>query len=154
MMLAHRGPVDLLNGQKIDIGKSLAWNNEKEFHHVFPRAYMKSRDRSDFNSLANIVMLTSKSNIEISAKPPSVYLSEIRRDVGDQGFFNRLSTCLIPPGAADAALRDDYDEFLRLRSELLQQVAMELIGPLEGTIEEVSPELVEDEEPTANEEVD
>ena len=35
LMLAHANPVDLLTGQSIDVGKSLAWNNDKEYHTSF-----------------------------------------------------------------------------------------------------------------------
>lgn len=37
LLLADHGPVDLLNGQKISVDKSLAWSNDKEYHHFFRR---------------------------------------------------------------------------------------------------------------------
>ena len=46
LMLAHQQPVDLLTGQRIYIGKSLAWNNDKEFHHLFPGPTLRRTARS------------------------------------------------------------------------------------------------------------
>lgn len=40
LMLAEGSPLDLVNGQKIDVDKSLAWSNDKEYHHFFPQAYL------------------------------------------------------------------------------------------------------------------
>jgi hypothetical protein len=41
IILGHERPIDLLTGQKIDVAKALAWVNAKEFHHFFPRDYLK-----------------------------------------------------------------------------------------------------------------
>ncbi|MCE6995617.1 DUF262 domain-containing protein [Saccharothrix sp. S26] len=129
LFLAQRGPVDLLTGQKIDVGKSLSWSNDKEFHHLFPRAYV-TREISGGkpNKVANIIMLTSLSNIKIKDKAPSVYLGEIRKEIGDSKFYARMSASLVSREAADAALVDDYETFLRTRAHDLQALAMELAG--------------------------
>ena len=37
LILAHEAPLDLVNGQRIDVDKSLAWSNDKEYHHFFRR---------------------------------------------------------------------------------------------------------------------
>jgi hypothetical protein len=36
LTLSQASPRDVLNGQRIDPGKSLAWGNDKEFHHEVP----------------------------------------------------------------------------------------------------------------------
>ncbi|SER76309.1 DUF262 domain-containing protein [Actinokineospora terrae] len=127
LMLAHEGPVDLLTGQKIDTGKSLAWSNDKEYHHLFPKAYVaRSEKWSKPNKVANIIMLSSISNIKIRDKAPSGYLGALREQIGDKPFYNRLSKSLVSREAADAALVDDFDTFLRIRAEDLQSRAVEL----------------------------
>lgn len=129
LMLAHHSPVDLLTGQKIDAGKSLSWANDKEYHHFFPRGFMRTKGAgAHVNRIANIVMLTSESNIRIRDRAPSEYLGELRRSIGGDELFSRLSTCLVPRDAAEAALEDDYERFLQLRSTALQSRAMELIS--------------------------
>jgi hypothetical protein len=76
IILAHRDPVDLLTGQRIDPGNALAWTNQKEFHHFFPRDYLENKGvaRQRINALANIVMLTSDSNKKISCQGSREFL--------------------------------------------------------------------------------
>src|SRR5947208_4414478 len=67
LMLAHNHPVDLINGQVIDVDKSLAWSNDKEYHHVFPQQFLaQAKPIQEANIVGNIVLLTSASNIYIS----------------------------------------------------------------------------------------
>ncbi|WIX83309.1 DUF262 domain-containing protein [Amycolatopsis carbonis] len=134
IMLAHEKPVDLLTGQRIDVGKSLSWANDKEFHHFFPRNYIAQSKAvmPPANKVANIIMLTSDSNIKISDKAPSEYLNMIQNEMGKEELQARLAKSLVPPAALEAALQDDYDEFLRLRSHELQQRAVLLTGETDG----------------------
>ena len=130
LMLAHGEPLDLLNGQKIDVDKSLAWSNDKEYHHFFPQGYLSRRavPGSSSNVVGNIILLTSKSNIEIRDRAPSDYLSEILASSGRDQLVRRLESNLVPAEALDAALADNYPEFLRLRSKHLQARAEQLAG--------------------------
>jgi hypothetical protein len=77
LMLSYQDPVDMLTGHRVDARRSLAWSNDKEFHHFFPQAYLKDQGVSGgrVNAAANIVLLSSVSNIRISNSPPSKYLS-------------------------------------------------------------------------------
>nr|VFJ86718.1 MAG: Protein of unknown function DUF262 [Candidatus Kentron sp. LFY] len=48
LLMAQMTPLDLIDAKKIDIDKSLSRYNRKEYHHVFPQAFlMKSRGVSD-----------------------------------------------------------------------------------------------------------
>ncbi|MEV5695834.1 GmrSD restriction endonuclease domain-containing protein [Micromonospora globbae] len=130
IMLAHQQPVDLLTGQRIDVGKSLSWSNDKEYHHFFPRDYLKAQGvpARRANSIANIILLTSISNIRISNKPPSVYLADIREAVGDAVLQDRLRRSLVSEKALAAALNDDFKAFLNARASDLQEHALKLAG--------------------------
>jgi hypothetical protein len=131
LMLAARKPVDLKNGQVIDTDKSLAWNNDKEFHHFFPQAYLKNVKKLSANEsglVANIVMLTSASNIIIRDQAPSDYLQDIIDADGRAILIDRLGKSLISEEALDAALADDYEAFLSLRAQLLHEVARTLVS--------------------------
>ena len=130
IMLAHERPVDLVTGQQIDAGKSLSWGNDKEYHHFFPRDYLRGQGVTTRRSgaVANIVLLTSVSNIRISNKPPSVYLSAIGKEVGEEELRSRLAKLLISDEAYEAAMADDYAAFLRARSRDLQARALALVG--------------------------
>ena len=43
IMFGSASPIDLLTGQKIDVDKSLAWSNDKEFHHFFRRRISRGK---------------------------------------------------------------------------------------------------------------
>jgi hypothetical protein len=127
IILAHNSPIDILTGQNIDVTKSLAWTNSKEYHHLFPRDYLKSIgiEAARANSLSNIIMLTSASNKQISNRPPSDYLKEVEAVAG--GNLNLwLNSNLISEAAFTAALNDDYDSFLQARSQTIDEVVTRL----------------------------
>jgi hypothetical protein len=129
LMLGHDTPLDLLNGQKIDIDKSLSWSNDREFHHFFPQRYLGKRGKDlDPNLIANVVLLTSRNNINIRDKAPSFYLREVINDIGRTELEHRLRSNLVPAEAIEAALMDDYDAFLDARSKYLHEHAQRLTG--------------------------
>jgi hypothetical protein len=138
IMLAHHRPVDLVNGQLIDVDKSLAWSNDKEYHHLFPQAYLARGGiaASGSNVVGNIILLTSRSNLDIRDSAPSLYLKEIITRSGRDELLARLRTNLVPEEALEAAMRDDYDAFLKARGAFLHETARTLAGE---TSEEVVP---------------
>jgi len=129
IVLSHRGPTDLLSGQTIDTGRTLAWENQKEFHHFFPRDYLKNQGiaANRINCLANFVMLTSASNKRISNQAPSDYLAEVEAAAGTE-LEGWLGANLISMEAFEAAKADDFAKFLALRSETLHKVILPLAG--------------------------
>lgn len=129
-MLAYEEPLDLVTGQRIDVGRALSWQNDKEFHHFFPRAFLRSRgvNNARANVCGNLVMLSSVSNIWVSDRPPSQYLQDLADIEGEPALRRRLSTCLVEEEAYQAALRDDFDTFLRVRAETLHRRLMGLIN--------------------------
>lgn len=130
LLLAYEDPLDLLTGQRIDVGRALSWQNDKEFHHFFPRAFLRARGVSaaKANVCGNVILLTSHSNIWVSDRPPSQYLRDLADIEGEDALRGRLRTCLVEEEAYQAALRDDYGTFLRVRSEALHRRLMALIG--------------------------
>lgn len=127
--LAHHSPIDLLTGAAIDPGQALAWENQKEFHHFFPRDYLKNQDvpQTRINCLANIVMLTSASNKRISNRAPSDYLKEVEKAAGEN-LQAWLDSNLISEAAFEAAKKDDFEKFLALRAETLHRQLLPLAG--------------------------
>jgi hypothetical protein len=120
IILAHTGPMDLLTNQKIDAVKSLSWTNAKEFHHIFPKAFLEKRGVSsnNINCLANFIMLTSASNKKILKKSPSNYFMEVAENAGVELEF-LLNSNLISDLAFSAALEDDFERFIDLRAETI-----------------------------------
>lgn len=118
MLLAFRQPLDVLTGQKIDVSQALHQGNTREFHHLFPRNYLKNAKKSESreaNVLANIVMLTSASNKIISNRPPSDYLRQAKQSLG-KSFRDVMFSNLISDSALSAALNDDYEGYLKARA--------------------------------------
>jgi hypothetical protein len=128
LMLAFADPLDLLTGERIDLAKSLSWSADREFHHFFPKDYLKGKGVASElgNSTANIVLLTSASNIAISNRAPSSYLREIEEEVGRDELVRRAASCLIPEDALDCGFSDFHDAFLIARSNFLTEVAKRL----------------------------
>ena len=129
LILAYQTPVDILTGQTIDVAKALAWQNSKEFHHIFPQAFLKTRGltSAQVSPLANMAYLTSASNKKISDQAPSVYFKALLDEHGDaaKGW---LAHNLIDQAAIDAALKDDFEAFLDARSNAIHGVARQLTG--------------------------
>jgi hypothetical protein len=129
LMMSYQDPADILTGQRIDARKSLAWSNDREYHHLFPKNFLKGKvSPGRANAVANIILLSSASNIRITSKAPSKYLAELISEFGKQEVLKRLSTVLVNADALVAALSDDYDSFLTARGATLQQYALGLAG--------------------------
>jgi hypothetical protein len=122
IILCHHGPRDLLTGQKVDIAKALSWTNSKEFHHVFPREYVRKQrpeKLGQVNCLANIVLLSSDSNKKISDRSPSDYWKDVAAAAGNK--LGELLACnLISGEAYTAALADNFDGFIQERAKAIQ----------------------------------
>jgi hypothetical protein len=128
IVLSYHQPVDLLTGQVIDTAKALAWTNAREFHHFFPRNHLKQHgyQNSNFiNCLANIVMLTSASNKEITMRAPSDYLKDVQEAAGAD-LEKWLQSNLVSERAYEAALEDDFEIFLRERRTSIHEAILDL----------------------------
>jgi len=130
LMLSFADPVDLVTGQRIDARRSLAWSNDKEFHHFFPKAYLLGEGAKPgaANAVGNIILLTSISNIQISSSAPSEYLKILVADLGRDELVRRLATVMVSEEALDAALENDFDSFMKIRAATLHEAALQLAG--------------------------
>ena len=146
LLFSDKTPLDLKTGQIIDIDKSLSWSNDKEFHHFFPQAYLSKQGikSAKGNVPGNIILLTSKSNIEISDSAPSNYLQKIINSDGRDALLERAESNLVPAAAIDAALADDFEQFLNIRATHLHGIAESLAGVNSDGLVEVSPEEIDD----------
>lgn len=124
ILLAYQAPKDFLTGQAIDVDKALAWQNNKEFHHFFPQAFLRAKGVATprISSLANMVYLSSASNKLISDRAPSEYVAELLAQYGTEARA-WLASNLIDDAAIDAALADDYEAFLVARSNVINERA-------------------------------
>jgi hypothetical protein len=127
-MLATAEPRDLRSGNRINTGASLAMANEMQFHHFFPRRWLKSQGVADneANALANIVLLTAISNQLVADHSPAAYLTYEMGYCDKDEMARRLATSLVSERAFEAALSNNYAEFVGVRAEMLLGLAEEL----------------------------
>jgi hypothetical protein len=119
LLLASAHPKNLVNGLSIDIEYALSEYNKKEYHHVYPRAHLKRLGRGDeCNVLSNIIMLTSRSNKQISDADPKSYVLSLAEDLGDAAEEVFLSNLLPPPNQFDYS-GSEFADFLHARGILL-----------------------------------
>nr|VFK66535.1 MAG: hypothetical protein BECKUNK1418G_GA0071005_10976 [Candidatus Kentron sp. UNK]VFK68436.1 MAG: hypothetical protein BECKUNK1418H_GA0071006_100241 [Candidatus Kentron sp. UNK] len=114
LLMAQMTPLDLINGQRIDIWKSLARYNRKEYHHVFPKAFLESRGcpNDKMSCVLNFCFLSSDSNKIISNASPSDYFFS---HVSEQDFNKILKSNLLPINK-QVYKENDYEGFLEKRS--------------------------------------
>ena len=86
VMLAGKKPKNITNGESIDTEMALSIFNNKEFHHIFPKDFLKRLgvDPAQRNSISNVCMLSSSQNKQVLTTPPSSYLVKSATDLGDK----------------------------------------------------------------------
>ncbi len=124
LLLAQNKPLNFIQGTIISLDNVLSKGNRKEFHHIFPKGYLKKLDCNyqdgQINCLANFSILSRTDNNKIKDKAPSQYINEMPSD--NQVLANILSTHF----CFDEMFKDDYDTFLDKRAQLLLAKAKEL----------------------------
>jgi len=126
LLLAQKQPLNLLNGNNIDIGSSLSTYNRKQYHHIFPRTFLKEKgvDQQEINSICNFCILPSDANKQIGAKAPSDYMFQM---VPEKDFSSILESNLMPL-KKHVYEKNDYQTFLKLRAQLIIQFLDKLLA--------------------------
>jgi hypothetical protein len=122
-LLAQFKPRSFLTGMTVDLSNSLAAYNAREFHHIYPKAFLSDAGIGfhEANVIANICLLTSNDNNLIKDRNPAEYFRDIQSDQKDQ----IMNAALIPLSVSDGS--KPFAEFIRLRAETLSKYASELI---------------------------
>jgi|SRR5581483_608309 len=126
LALASLKPRNITNGATIDVAIALSQFNKKEFHHVYPRAFLKqNKIPGEQNAIANICMLASSENKLISDDDPKIYMPKIIEALDSQAEEVFASNALPSPAQFryEAAA---FDEFLGERCGIISS----LIGRL------------------------
>lgn len=99
----------------------------REYHHLFPRAYLEARDFSQrqIDRVLNCALVSWKTNRTISAKTPSEYLMERigGTSLGKKEVSRRLASHLIP---LDEFMSNNYEAFLASRAEKTEALMRKL----------------------------
>ena len=108
-------PKSFANNSDLILNESnLSRSNGRNYHHIFPTAYLKKQDIGNSNVIANIALINEEDNLKIGSKSPSEYMSEFKNN---SLLMDTLSTHLIDDIEAYGISTNNYELFLRKRSE-------------------------------------
>jgi len=117
-LFAYHKPESFSDASIVNISNHwLKQANSKNYHHFFPRAYLKKRGVDDLkvNNIVNITIVDDYLNKrEIKAKAPSIYMKKFERENLD--LSETMQTHLIIDLDKFGVWDDDYDRFLEKRS--------------------------------------
>lgn len=133
-LLARRHPVSILDDgiNLVPLERYSTRANRKDRHHIFPRGPLRNADvpLSEYNSIANVCLLTAEENQRISSRRPFSYL---RAPASRKKQFNsKMRRHLIPhddgSGLWERRLKSGFRRFVKARAELLCRAFQEEAG--------------------------
>lgn len=131
-VLAINDPKSFDTHASIDLENSaMQRGNSKNFHHFFPKAFLKKRglgsSELDANSIMNITLVDDYLNKRsIRARAPSEYLSEFYK--ANPKFKSSMQSHFINVSDEAPVWSDNYEEFLMQRAELIISQLKLLLG--------------------------
>ncbi|MDO5631189.1 MAG: DUF262 domain-containing protein [Paracoccus sp. (in: a-proteobacteria)] len=132
-VLARQNPRAFDNhNHQVDLDNStMQAANSKNFHHFFPKAFLKNNGVPpgiSENSVVNITLVDAWLNkAKIKARAPSDYMAEFR---SASRFLQSAATHFIDAGPDSPIWRDDYAAFLADRAARIAQELERLTAPL------------------------
>lgn len=123
-LLAQLRPKSFLTGSEVDLGSVLSSYNARQFHHIYPKAYLAANGVAfhQANIISNICFLSASENNAISDKNPEDYFKNIPIAQKTEIF----EAALIPDEAKNGDL--PFEEFIRLRTEKLINIGQKLMN--------------------------
>lgn len=126
LALATAHPRNLTNGAKIDVSGALSSFNQKEFHHIYPKAFLKRTKKiTNYDSLINICMLAASENKRISDDDPNDYLPKAVTLLGAEATAVFQSNLLPDPNTSNYR-KLDFHSFLEQRVVVLDNYLSQL----------------------------
>ncbi len=108
--------------------------NNIDDHHIFPDTYLEKKgiEKELRDCVLNHTLIDRETNQSINARPPSIYMTEIReewrKERGEDKFEELLRSHLLPTGADSPFWSDNYGIFLDWRQEAVWQEIVKLTG--------------------------
>ncbi len=128
-LYSYLQPKNIKDNSDIDLVKNFTNYSVNNFHHIFPRNYLKKvkhPSRSYEDSIVNIMFAPRLLNIEMSDRAPREYLEEFQ--IENEDFNKSLKTHLIK-GIDECGLREnDFNKFLDVRAVTITEKFRELAG--------------------------
>ncbi len=115
-LLAYQEPKDFQDNGKVILDNSwLKVASSKNYHHFFPKAYLKNKTVLNSNSLVNITFVSDHLNKrKIGAKSPSNYIGDFQDENSE--INKALNSHFIDLNGFGID-SDDYDTFLQSRAK-------------------------------------
>ena len=130
-LLSCRGPKRFNTSAQVLLDNSnLKASTSKNYHHFFPRAFLKKNgfDDSRNNSIMNIVLVDDYLNKrKIKARPPSEYVREFEEENPNIGKV--FDTHYISSPEEMGIYNDDYELFIEKRAALIAEALNEILNP-------------------------
>ena len=138
-LLAYSEPKDFQDNGKVILDNSwLKMANSKNYHHFFPKSYLRKQGIGNENSIVNITLVGADLNKrKIRAKAPSIYIQDFLDE--NDGLHKSIKSHLIDNIDDFGIHSDDYSVFLEKR-------ATSIFNALKNRIELTTTEKVEDTE--------
>ncbi len=115
-LLAYQEPKDFQDNGKVILDNSwLKVASSKNYHHFFPKAYLKDKTQFNSNSLVNITFVSDHLNKrKIGAKSPSTYIGDFKDENAD--INTALNSHFIDLDGYGIE-SNDYEVFLQARAK-------------------------------------
>src|SRR3989339_1430950 len=115
-LLAYHEPKDFQDNGKVILDNSwLKVANSKNYHHFFPKAYLRRNNIGNENSLVNITLVSADLNKrKIKAKAPSIYIQDFLDE--NEELPTSIKSHLIDNLDNFGVMSDDYLVFLEKRA--------------------------------------
>jgi hypothetical protein len=116
-LYAYFQPKSFKNNSNIILDNSwLKSSNSRNYHHFFPRAYLRKNNIGNENTIINIALVDDYLNKrEIGAKSPSLYMGKFKNK--NPNLDRTMKTYLIDDLDEFGVWKDDYERFLEKRSK-------------------------------------
>ncbi|WJE15751.1 DUF262 domain-containing protein [Halobacillus sp. ACCC02827] len=122
-IMAYQEPKSFSDNSIVRINNDwLKRANSKNYHHFFPKAYLKKEGEEEFyiNHILNITIVDDFLNKNrIRAKAPSKYMNEFKNENNE--LDKTMETHLINDLEGFGVWDDDYDLFFEKRAEIVKE---------------------------------
>lgn len=130
-LLSLQNPLHFKNGAPLSLSREeFSSVTSMDSHHIFSADFLERLGyrRQDVHFLSNFCFLPAELNRWIADKAPSEYMQEIRDEFGPEHFERVMASHLIPASEGSGLWTDNYERFLRQRSELLLSQIRQIAG--------------------------
>lgn len=108
LLLSKNNPRSFISGNPVTLKTVLKDYNRNEFHHIFPKAYLRTKGYADneINCLVNFCFMSKSDNNALGGNAPSVYRGKMP---------NKIDEILTSSFCSIDMFEDDYDKFKNSR---------------------------------------